>query len=195
MPPLKMTNSLRRRVRAGSQPLHKIPPVLKNVVKIPKTVTEWRRILKDITEAFYQRFWFYNPVKCAPGIFARRPTMKGSTEIYKCPGGTTQSFRRFNKTNNFFKFRYGRGGEFAQGLYAILRRIGVRCRMVLGYWGGANALWVEAWNPWTKRWVALDPAYKHGYGHKFPRKRMLGVIALEDTYGFIVNRSNVYNGD
>ena len=64
--------------------------------------------------------------------------------------------------------------------------------MVLGYWGGANALWVEAWNPWTKRWVALDPSYKHGYGHKFARKHMLGVIALEDTYGNIVERQNVY---
>lgn len=185
-------NSLRRRVKAGSVPLNRVPPFLINVVKKPKNVTEWRRILKDITEAFYKRFWFYHPVKCAPGVVTRRPTMKGSTEIYKCPGGTTQSFRRFNKTSNFFTFRYGRGGEFAQGLYAILRHIGVRCRMVLGYWGGANALWVEAWNPWTKRWVALDPSYKHGYGHKFARKGMLGVIALEDTYGNIVDRKNVY---
>ena len=39
MPPLKMTNSLRRRVVAGSQPLRKIPVVLKNVVKIPKNQT------------------------------------------------------------------------------------------------------------------------------------------------------------
>jgi hypothetical protein len=192
MPPLRMTNSLRRRVRAGSVHLNRVPNSLNNVVKTPKTVTEWRRILEDITEAFYKRFWFYHPVKCAPGVLARRPTMKGSTEIYRCPSGTTQSFRRFNKTSNFFKFRYGRGGEFAQGLYAILRHIGVRCRMVLGYWGGANALWVEAWNPWTKRWVALDPSYKHGYGHKFMRKGMIGVIALEDANGTVVNRKSVY---
>ncbi len=192
MPPLRMTNSLRSRVDAGSIPLTRIPAFLKNVVQKPKTVTQWRRILKNITEAFYKRFWFYHPVKCAPGVVARKPVMVGNTEVYTCPGGTTQSFKRFYKTTNFFKYRYGRGGEFAQGLYAILRHIGVRCRMVLGYWGGANALWVEAWNPWTKRWVALDPAYKHGYGHKFPRKHMLGVIALEDVCGTIVNRKNVY---
>jgi len=187
-----MSNSLRRRVEAGSRPLKRVPRVLQNVVKIPKNQTQWKRILKNITEAFYQRFWFYNPVKCAPGVLARRPTMRGSTEIYRCPGGTTQSFRRFSRSENFFKFRYGRGGEFAQGLYAILRHIGVRCRMILGYWGGANALWVEAWNPWAKRWVPLDPAFKHGYGHKFGRKRMLGVIALENKNGSILNRSSTY---
>jgi hypothetical protein len=187
-----MSESLQRRVAAGSVPLTKVPQVLKNVVKKPKNQVEWKRVLKNITEAFYQRFWFYNPVKCAPGVFSRKPTMKGSTEIYKCPGGTTQSFRRFSKTTNFFKFRYGRGGEFAQGLYAILRHIGVRCRMVLGYWGGANALWVEAWNPWTSRWISLDPAFKHGYGHKFGRKHMVGVIALEGEGGPIINRSSIY---
>jgi hypothetical protein len=187
-----MSESLRRRVVAGSVPLKKVPRILKNVVKIPKNQAQWKRVLKQITEAFYQRFWFYNPVKCAPGVFARKPTMRGSTEIYTCPGGTTQSFRRFNKTNNFFKFRYGRGGEFAQGLYAILRHIGIRCRMILGYWGGANALWVEAWNPWTHRWISLDPTFKHGFGHKFGRKRMLGVIAIEDKLGQIINRSTIY---
>ncbi len=187
-----MMTSLRLRVGEGSKRLAKVPEFLKNVVKRPKTVAEWRGVLKNITEAFYNRFWFYHPVKCAPGVLARKPVMRGNTEVYTCPGGTTQSFKRFSKTNNFFKYRYGRGGEFAQGLYAILRHIGVRCRMALGYWGGANALWVEAWNPWTKRWVALDPAFKHGYGHKFPRKHMLGVIALEDANGNIVNRKNVY---
>lgn len=187
-----MTTNLRSRVGAGSIPLARIPKFLKNVVKKPKTVTEWRRVLKSVTEAFYNRFWFYHPVKCAEGVVARKPVMRGSTEVYTCPSGTTQSFKRFAKTTNFFKYRYGRGGEFAQGLYAILRHIDVRCRMVLGYWGGANALWVEAWNPWTKRWVALDPAYKHGYGHKFPRKHMLGVIALEGVSGNIVDRKNVY---
>jgi predicted transcriptional regulator len=116
-----MVNSLRRRVVEGSKPLERVPTLLKNVVKKPQNLKEWRKILKDITEAFYKRYWFYHPVKCAQGVVARRPVMKGSTEIYTCPGGTTQSFRRFEKTNNFFKFKYGRGGEFAQGLYAILK--------------------------------------------------------------------------
>ena len=187
-----MEDKLRKRVEGGQKRLVRVPYFLKNVVKKPKSLKEWRIVLKNITEAFYQRFWFYNPVKCAPGVFVEKPTMRGSTEIYKCPGGTTQSFRRFAKTSNFFKYRYGRGGEFAQGLYAILRYIGIRNRIVLGYWKGADALWIEAWNPWTKKWVALDPAYKHGYGHKFPKKHMHGVIALENKNGTVVDRKKIY---
>ena len=181
-------SKLKRRARLGT--ISKIPTVLKNVVKRPKGLREWRRVLKRITEAFYKRFWFYHPVKCAPGVFARRPAYKGRTETYTCPGGTKQQFKRFSRPNNFFKFKYGRGGEFAQGLYAVLRHIGVRCRLVLGYWPGADALWVEAWNPYTKRWIPLDPADPHGYGHKFARPNMTRVLALEGST--VVDRSKYY---
>lgn len=189
-----MDNKLRQRVKDGEKKLLRIPYFLKNVVHKPKTQREWRTILKNITEAFYRRFWFYNPVKCSPTITVNRPIMRGSTEIYTCPGtnGSTHAFKRFSKTTNFFRYRYGRGGEFAQGLYAVLRYIGVRNRIVLGYWKGADALWIEAWNPWTKRWISLDPAFKHGYGHRFTRKHMYGVIALEHSRGSVIDRSRVY---
>ena len=163
------------RVKAAH--INKFPRILKNVIGPVNTPMHWKKTLKNITEAFYKRFWFYHPVKCAPGVFARRPIVRGHKEIYTCPGGTTQTFMRFKKPKNFFKYKYGRGGEFAQGLYAVLTKLKVRCKLVLGYWGGANALWVKAFNPWTKRWISLDPAYKHGYGHKFPKKHMRGVIS------------------
>ena len=191
MAPLKIMNKLETRVKAGKS-LDKIPTFMKNVVQKPMTLPEWRKTLKNITEAIYQRFWFYHPVKCSPTNFARKPVMRSSTEIYKCPDGTKKEFKRFLDTKNFFKYRYGRGGEFAQALYAILRHIGVRCRLVVGYWGGADALWVEAWNPWTKRWISLDPAFKHGYGHKFPKKRMMGVIAKENENSEFINRTKYY---
>jgi len=93
--------------------------------------------------------------------------------------------------NNFFKFGYGRGGEFAQGLLTILKRKGVRSRLLLGYWHGADALWVEAWHPWKRAWIPLDPAHPHGYGRKFPKKRMT-VVALENAQGNFVNRTKFY---
>ena len=181
---------LQRRVKEGH--INKIPRILTNVVKKPKSLSEWRRVLKRITEAFYKRFWFYHPVKCAPGVFARRPRMIGTKEVYTCPGGTTQQFRRFMRPRNFFKYRYGRGGEIAQGLFAVLKHMGIRCRLVIGYWQGADALWVEAWNPYTKRWVSLDPAQKHGYGHKFTRYFITGVKALETETSKPVNRTRYY---
>ena len=185
-----MENKLRLRVKEGH--VNRVPRILKNVVKKPKNLREWRQILKQITEAFYQRFLFYNPVQCAPGVFVRRPSVKGNMETYTCPGGTIKQFRRFIRPKNFFKYRYGRGGEIAQGLFAVLRHIGVRCRLVLGYWQGADALWVEAWNPYTKRWVSLDPGQKHGYGHKFVRYYISGVKALENANGKPVNRTRYY---
>jgi len=157
-----------------------VPKILQNVARKPRGLRDWRTVVKRVTEAVYARFWFYHPVKCAPGVFARRPTVRGSTETYTCPGGTRQQFKRFRDPKDFFKYRYGRGGEFARGLQVVLQAIGVRCRFVKGYWGGANAAWVEAWNPYTKRWISLDPAYKHGYGHKFPKKHMRGVVAYEE---------------
>jgi hypothetical protein len=157
------------------------------------TPSRWKKSLKFITEEFYKRYWFYHPVQCAKGVYARRPMrMNGDTEVYKCPGKTIQTFRRFLKPNNFFRYKYGRGGEFAQGLFAVLKKLGVRCRLILGYWHGSDALWVEAFNPWTRRWVFLDPAFKKGYGHKFPKAGMLRVIALETNNGNIVNRTLVY---
>jgi len=176
------------RLRSSYTNLNRIPPRLKNVAVAPKSRANWKPRLKALTEAFYKRYWFYHPVKCGPGVFARRPTVSRSThvETYKCPGGTTQKFRRFRTSKEFFKYKYGRGGEFAQGLHAVLKKLGVRSRVILGWWPGSDALWVEAWNPWTKRWTSLDPCYKHGYGHKFPKK-MTGVVASNGT-----NRSNYY---
>jgi hypothetical protein len=187
---MKITlEKLKRLVQHGH--IRRVPSVLKNVAKVPKSQKEWKQTLKAITEAFYKRFWFYNPLKCSNGSTVRRPVMNGHTEVYTCPNGKV-SFKRFIKPVNFFKHRYGRGGEFAQGLFAVLKFLGVRCRLVIGYWQGANALWVEACNPYTKRWVSLDPAYVHGYGHKFPRRNMTRVLALENVHSQVVNRSKYY---
>ena len=56
---------------------------------------------------------------------------------------------------------------------------------------GADALWVEAWHPWRRTWIPLDPAHPHGYGRKFPKKRMT-VVALENAKGNFVNRTQFY---
>lgn len=157
----------------------------------PATPARWESWIRKLVENFYKRFWFYHPVKCAQGVFARRPVRTGSLETYTCPGGTTQKFRRFISMNNFFKYGYGRGGEFAQGLLTILKRKGVRSRLLLGYWHGADALWVEAWHPWKRTWIPLDPAFPHGYGRKFPKKRMT-VVALEKPNGPFTNRTKFY---
>jgi hypothetical protein len=145
-----------------------------------------------LVEAFPKRFWFYHPVKCGQGRVVHRPVMHGRTEVYTCPGGTKQEFKRFLNPKDFFKYRYGRGGEFAQGLYSVLKFLGYRARLVLGYWGGrADVVFVEVWHPWAKRWVPLDPAAPHGYGHKFPKAHMK-VWALENARGRVVNRSKNY---
>jgi hypothetical protein len=151
----------------------------------------WESWIRKLVENFYKKFWFYHPVKCAQGVYARRPKRTGSVETYTCPGSVKKEFKRFFSMNNFFKYGYGRGGEFAQGLLTILKRKGVRSRLLLGYWHGADALWVEAWHPWKRTWIPLDPAHPHGYGRKFPKKRMT-VVALENARGNFVNRTKFY---
>ena len=172
----------RLKARARSARGASIPRVLANVVR-PRPFKER---VKRITEAFPQRFWFYNPVQCPKGV-VRRPRMVGRTEIYTCPNGTTRKFRRSRTPSEFFKRRYGRGGEFAQGLYAVLRKLGYDVRLVLGYWRGANALWVEIRH--AGRWIPLDPAAKHGYGRKFPKPGMK-VVAYSNSG--LVNRTKFY---
>ena len=177
------------RKRVGHATARRVPRLIPN--RNLSTPKRWESWVKHLVETFYKKFWFYHPVKCGQGVYARRPTRKGSVETYSCPGGTTHTFRRFLKMNNFFKYKYGRGGEFAQGLLTILRRKKIRARLLLGYWHGANALWVEAWHPWRSTWIPLDPAYPKGYGRKFPKKKMT-VVALEKANGPLVNRTNFY---
>lgn len=181
-----LANRLRERVKAGGR-LKKIPNALSNVTRPGPFNTR----VKRITEAFPKRFWFYHPVACPGGKLARRPIRKGSTETYTCPTGSKQIFQRSLKTENFFNRKYGRGGEFAQGLYAVLRKLGYKVRLVLGYWRGSDALWVEIWHPKKKKWISLDPAAKHGYGRKFPKPGMR-VIALANSKSKLVNRTKYY---
>ena len=168
---------LRARVQAGSR-LKKIPKVLSGTKNV-----------KRITEAFPKSFWFYHPVKCSNGSVARRPVRHGLKETYSCRNGTKRIFYRSLKTANFFKRGYGRGGEFAQGLYAVLRKLGYKVRLVLGYWHGSDALWVEIWR--GKKWIPLDPAAAHGYGRKFPKPGMR-VMALANAKAPVVNRTKFY---
>ena len=177
------------RTRLAHATARVVPTIIPNA---PLTSSaRWESWVKKLVENFYKRFWFYHPVKCAQGVFARRPVRRGQVETYTCPGGTKQQFKRFLSMNNFFKYGYGRGGEFAQGFLTILRRKGVRSRLVVGYWQGANALWVEAWHPWKRTWIPLDPAHPHGYGRKFPKNKMT-VIALEKPNGAFINRTAFY---
>ena len=182
---------LRRRVKAAR--VNKVPSILRNVARPPPpTPAKWRKAVTRLVEAFPKRFRFYHPVDCGKGRIVSRPVMRGHTEVYTCPNGTKQEFKRFMRPADFFKYRYGRGGEFAQGLMAVLKFLGYRARMVLGFWGGrADVIFVEIWNPWSKRWIPLDPAAPHGYGHKFPKAHMK-VWALEKSTSKPVNRSRNY---
>ena len=175
---------LRARVRAGEH-LRRLPRVLSNVTR----PAPFKKRVKKITEAFPKRFWFYHPVQCPGGKHAHRPKTLGSREIYSCPNGTKKVFQRWKTPNAFFKHKYGRGGEFAQGLYAVLKKLGYKVRLVLGYWRGANALWVEIWH--GRKWIPLDPAAKHGYGRKFPKPGMR-VVALLNSKSKFVNRTGYY---
>jgi len=174
---------LRKRVRAAEN-LQCIPRVLSNVTR----PAPFKKRVKRITEAFPKRFWFYHPVKCPGGKLAHRPKRVGQKEIYTCPDGSKKVFYRWSRSETFFRVKYGRGGEFAQGLYAVLKKLGYKVRLVLGYWRGANALWVEIWNG---KWIPLDPAAKHGYGRKFPKPGMK-VIALSNSKSKLVNRTKNY---
>lgn len=164
---------------AAARRMRRIPAVLANVTRPGR----FKARVKRITEAFPVRFWFYHPVAGC----GRRPRIVGRTEIYKCTGGTFRTFRRSMNPGEFFRRRYGRGGEFAQGLYAVLRKLGYDVRLVLGYWRGANALWVEIHH--GGRWIPLDPAARHGYGRKFPKPGMK-VVAVSNTG--LVNRTKFY---
>lgn len=184
---MTLRDTLRTRVARATAKA--VPTIIPNA---PLTSSvRWESWVKKLVENFYKRFWFYHPVMCAPGVFARQPVRRGQVETYTCPGGTKQQFKRFLSMNNFFKYGYGRGGEFAQGLLTILKRKGIRSRLVIGYWHGANALWVEAWHPWKRTWIPLDPAHPRGYGRKFPKKKMT-VVALEKANGDFVNRTAFY---
>jgi hypothetical protein len=164
-----------------------MPKVLDNVAR----PGPFKARVKRITEAFPKRFWFYHPVVCGGGKTRQIPKRVGSREVYTCPDRTTRVFQRWKTPEGFFKHRYGRGGEFAQGLWAVLHKLGYKVRLVLGYWHGANALWVEIWHPTKKRWIALDPAAKHGYGRKFPKPGMK-VVALQNSKAELVNRTRTY---
>lgn len=191
---MNLVSKLRDRVKTGHVAV--MPSVLKNFARNapPTTPTQWRNFVRKLTEAFYKRFWFYHPVKCggAPWQFVSRPKVRGRTEIYTCPNGTRREFKRFTNPANFFKWRYGRGGEFAQGLYSVLKFLGFRSRLCLGFWGGrADALWVEVWHPWTRSWVTVNPTVPHGYGWKFPKAHMK-VWAIESANSPVVNRTKNY---
>jgi hypothetical protein len=187
---MKIENKLRARVKTGH--ISKVPSYLRNVTRAPRgTPRQWRAYLKKLTETFYQSFYFYHPVICPGHKYSRRPVTTGTRETYKCPDGSKQTWYRSRTPQTFFKRRYGRGGEYAQGLYALLRHQKFTVRLVLGYWRGADALWVEVLNPWTKRWVPLDPAYPHGYGRKFPKPGMK-VIAISNSNSKLVNRTKNY---
>ncbi len=155
--------ALKRRVRDASI-LHP-PKVLKNVMA---TKGAWAKRVRGVTEAFPKRFTFFHPVKCPNGALVKRGKWnpKKRTETYQCPNGTKKVFVRSKTPSEFFKRKYGRCSEFAQGLHAVLKFMGVKSRMVLAYKPGFDHVWVEAWNPRLRKWIKLDPTMKKGsYGY------------------------------
>lgn len=152
-----------------------IPPVLSDFRgRKWNTPRRWKSFVKDLTEAIHERFFWYFPVMCNGKRAWGVPTRERFTEKYRCPNGTIKTFKRFLNVRNFYYYRYGRGGEFASGLYALLWHLGFDVKLVLSHWyrgsRGKHEVHVEVKNPWTRRWIPLDPAHPRGYGHVFPIK-------------------------
>jgi hypothetical protein len=164
--------------RAQTARISRPPKVLANVMA---TKGSWSRRVRAVTEAFPKRFIFFHPVKCPCGKYVHRPQWNPRTRIetYTCPDGTVKQFKRFKTPGEFFRYKYGRCSEFAQGLHSVLKYMGIRSRMVLAYKPGFDHVWVEAWNPNTKKWIRLDPTIKKGsYGytwHLGPKARFFRV--------------------
>jgi hypothetical protein len=152
--------------RARDARISRPPKVLANVMAAKGS---WERRVRTIVEAFPQRFKFFYPVMCGPGVRARQTGWNPRTrvETYKCPDGTIHQYRRFKTPMEFFRGRYGRCSEFAQGLYSVLKFMGIKSRMVLAYKPGFDHVWVEAWNPRTRKWIPLDATMKKGYSYRW----------------------------
>lgn len=173
----KYVESVKRRARDAT--IARPPKVLKDVMA---TKGSWSKRVRAVTEAFPKRFKFFHPVPCAGGAFVKRPRWnpRKRTETYTCPNGAKKVFVRSKTPAEFFRRKYGRCSEFAQGLHAVLKYMGIRSRMVLAYKPGFDHVWVEAWNPRTHKWVRLDPTIKKGsYGytwHLGPKARYFRTI-------------------
>jgi hypothetical protein len=142
------------------------PP--KALARVMGTKGSWEHRVRTVTEAFPRKFKFFHPVKCPEGALVKRGKWdpRKRTETYTCPNGSRKVFVRSKTPGEFFRRKYGRCSEFAQGLHAVLKYMGVRSRMVLAYKPGFDHVWVEAWNPHTKKWIRLDPTMKKGsYGY------------------------------
>jgi hypothetical protein len=160
---MKLIDRVKKRARVAT--ISRPPAVLKNVMAAKGS---WTKRVRTVTEAFPKRFKFFHPVRCPGGALVRRAKWnpRKRTETYKCPGGTKKVFVRSKTPQEFFRRKYGRCSEFAQGLHAVLKYMGIRSRMVLAYKPGFDHVWVEAFNPKTKKWVRLDPTMKKGsYGY------------------------------
>jgi hypothetical protein len=160
---VKFVDRVKRRAAAAH--ISRPPKVLADVMA---TRGSWERRVRKVTEAFPKRFKFFHPVQCSNGAIVRRGKWnpRKRTETYKCPNGTKKVFIRSKTPSEFFRRKYGRCSEFAQGLHSVLKFMGVRSRMVLAYKPGFDHVWVEAWNPRLKKWIRLDPTMKKGaYGY------------------------------
>jgi hypothetical protein len=158
----KFVTSVLRRARDAT--ITRPPKILRREMA---TRGSWSRRVRAVTEAFPRHFTFFHPVKCPDGSYVRRGRWnpRRRTETYTCPGGVKKVFVRSKTPGEFFRRRYGRCSEFAQGLHAVLKYMGIRSRLVLAYKPGFDHVWVEAWNPRVQRWIRLDPTMKKGYGY------------------------------
>ena len=159
----KYLESLKMRVKYAK--ITHPPEILKDVMA---TKGSWIRRVKAVTEAFPKKFKFFHPVRCPGGTLVKRSVWNAKTrkETYTCPGNVKKVFIRSKTPAEFFRRKYGRCSEFAQGLHAILKFMGIKSRMVLAYKPGFDHVWVEAWNPYKKKWIRLDPTMKKGsYGY------------------------------
>jgi Transglutaminase-like superfamily len=161
-----MVSYVERVKRRAATAIISRPP--KALARVMATKGSWVRRVRAVTEAFPKKFTFFHPVKCPGGALVKRPkwNKKKRSETYTCPDGSRKVFVRSKTPGEFFRRKYGRCSEFAQGLHAVLKYMGFRSRMVLAYKPGFDHVWVEAWNPRNKKWIRLDPTMKKGsYGY------------------------------
>jgi hypothetical protein len=160
---VKLINRIKARAKTAH--ISRPPKILANVMS---TKGSWSKRVKTVTEAFPKRFKFFHPVHCSGGALVSRGKWdpKKRTETYTCPNGVKKIYVRSKTPGEFFTRKYGRCSEFAQGLHAVLKFMGIKSRMVLAYKPGFDHVWVEAWNPRLKKWKKLDPTIKKGsYGY------------------------------
>ena len=143
-----------------------------SIAAAKRTQRGFRSFFVATLKRFYARHAFFHPVPCCDDAKkARRPkqVVRGrgdAVEVYACTcaDGTVdvKKFRRFRDPRDFFRYRYGRCGEFAAAFCFLAANLGFVTRFVLAYRNGFNHSWSEVLAP-NGRWVPMDSTMARGY--------------------------------